>query len=784
MAARQGDRLKLQIEQLLLAARLERSGHEPAERPVVDAAALARDAVAAARAAYPARQLVLDAREVLPVRAVPEAILQVLGNLLDNAAKHAPDKAPDPGGGPPGRGPGRGVGRGHRPRGPAGRARAHLRALHPARLGGHPAGRRGRPRPLRRPPAGQRPGRGAAGHRPGRRPARAPASSFACPWRSWPSGVPVENSLRNSLRDSHGPRATLPYDRILLFPGEMAGCSKEDLMRQQRRRPLRLAVHLPRLRPRHRRLWRWRRGRWGQRELQHRHPGRRHPELRRRPGADRVQQQHLQGQRHLGAQCRHQHVPAGVPPASRLFRAAQQGPDGLRHPDQRGPADDRLQDQAGGGLVGRHPGERRRLRVPVAEPQRVGQGQRRGRDHRLRPDRARHRLRQRQDRDGRVLRALHATGSRCSTACCRPGTWPRCPAAGTPGWTRARRRSRSTAPTPSPPGSRARASPCTQRQVLRAQGAPRLDRVPVPARVDHPAGGPAEQRGRPDLPPAPARPRAAGQGPARRDQRAQHRAVVRASRLQLQERAPGRRGRPQGHRHRPQHLRDRGPDRQAVHRRGPAAGQPHLAPRPAVLPGPLRPVRQGRHGRGDQAAGGRRLRQGRRRHLRQGRQAAEPAHLHHRRQPAPRDPGAAHPGPAQADRGRHQDRQRRQPQVLRRVAAPGQLRHRQLRLGRQPLRHLLQPGHLPHRRRRQLRLLREQARSTTCSARRSGRSTRPSRPSSATRSTSSSPPTWPPSRCTPSRPTWRCATASPTSATTPPRKGPFWNSGLWAQKAA
>jgi signal transduction histidine kinase len=94
MAVRQGDRLKVQIEQLLLAARLERSGHEPAERPVVDAAAVAREAVAAARAAYPARQLVLDTQDVMPVRAVPEAVLQVLGNLLDNAAKHAPDKAP------------------------------------------------------------------------------------------------------------------------------------------------------------------------------------------------------------------------------------------------------------------------------------------------------------------------------------------------------------------------------------------------------------------------------------------------------------------------------------------------------------------------------------------------------------------------------------------------------------------------------------------------------------------------------------------------------------------
>jgi glutathione transport system substrate-binding protein len=38
--------------------------------------------------------------------------------------------------------------------------------------------------------------------------------------------------------------------------------------------------------------------------------------------------------------------------------------------------------------------------------------------------------------------------------------------------------------------------------------------------------------------------------------------------------------------------------------------------------------------------------------------------------------------------------------------------------------------------------------------------------------TSRSPPTWPPSRCTPSRPTWPCATPSSTSATTPPRRAP------------
>jgi signal transduction histidine kinase len=94
MAVRQGTRLKELIEQLLLAARFEQTDGEPAERPLVDAAAVARDALAAARVAHPGRELVLVARDALPVRAAPEAVLQVLGNLLDNAAKYAPDQGP------------------------------------------------------------------------------------------------------------------------------------------------------------------------------------------------------------------------------------------------------------------------------------------------------------------------------------------------------------------------------------------------------------------------------------------------------------------------------------------------------------------------------------------------------------------------------------------------------------------------------------------------------------------------------------------------------------------
>jgi signal transduction histidine kinase len=94
MAVRQGTRLKELIEQLLLAARFEQTSSEPAERPLVDATAVAGDALAAARVAHPGRELLLVGREVLPVRAAPDAVLQILGNLLDNAAKYSPDHRP------------------------------------------------------------------------------------------------------------------------------------------------------------------------------------------------------------------------------------------------------------------------------------------------------------------------------------------------------------------------------------------------------------------------------------------------------------------------------------------------------------------------------------------------------------------------------------------------------------------------------------------------------------------------------------------------------------------
>ena len=149
------------------------------------------------------------------------------------------------------------------------------------------------------------------------------------------------------------------------------------------------------------------------------------------------------------------------------------------------------------------------------------------------------------------------------------------------------------------------------------------------------------------------------QGHPRRDQRDQLRAAVRAPRLQLQEPAAGRRGRAQGVRHRPEHPADRRPHRQAVQRPGPAARQPPLDEQPARVPGPLRRATARATSPGPRSCS-------RTPATPRASTASTPraargcrSNLHHRRQPAPRDPGAAVPGPGQAVRHGDQDQERR-----------------------------------------------------------------------------------------------------------------------------
>jgi signal transduction histidine kinase len=186
MAVRQGTRLKELIEQLLLAARFEQTAAEPAERPLVDGAAVARDALAAARVAHPGRELVLVAREALPIRATPEPSSRSWATCSTTRPSTPPTRARSawrrPATGPwpcwPWRTPAQGC--------PAPTASASSSAS-PSSTRGPPGGPAGSAWACTS-PASWPTARVASWSWPTRsRPAGAPASSCACPWPS-PAG--------------------------------------------------------------------------------------------------------------------------------------------------------------------------------------------------------------------------------------------------------------------------------------------------------------------------------------------------------------------------------------------------------------------------------------------------------------------------------------------------------------------------------------------------------------------------------------------------------------------
>jgi signal transduction histidine kinase len=98
MADRQARRLRVLIEQLLLAAQSE-NGRTPfletaAERVDVDAADLLVEAATEAQAGLCGDRVRLRCDQSLPVRLGPDPVLQILGNLVDNACKYAPEDSP------------------------------------------------------------------------------------------------------------------------------------------------------------------------------------------------------------------------------------------------------------------------------------------------------------------------------------------------------------------------------------------------------------------------------------------------------------------------------------------------------------------------------------------------------------------------------------------------------------------------------------------------------------------------------------------------------------------
>ena len=147
-----------------------------------------------------------------------------------------------------------------------------------------------------------------------------------------------------------------------------------------------------------------------------------------------------------------QHVPVGLPPQPDFKVKMDDRLPGLGRADQRGPADDRLQDQAEGGLVGRHPGQRRRLHLPLEEQNGTIK------DNDVASTTGYDQIESVEGSDNGktvtvVFKDPFADWKGCSPASCRPTTSRSSPAAGTPAWTRTRRRS------PRPAGSRSRTTP-------------------------------------------------------------------------------------------------------------------------------------------------------------------------------------------------------------------------------------------------------------------------------------------------------------------------------------
>jgi signal transduction histidine kinase len=98
MADRQARRLRVLIEQLLLAAQSDngRAGFlaSATDRVEADAAKLLEEAATEARAGACGDRVRVRCDRSLPVRTAPDVVLQILGNLVDNACKYGPEDRP------------------------------------------------------------------------------------------------------------------------------------------------------------------------------------------------------------------------------------------------------------------------------------------------------------------------------------------------------------------------------------------------------------------------------------------------------------------------------------------------------------------------------------------------------------------------------------------------------------------------------------------------------------------------------------------------------------------